>query len=208
MSTVQGLPYCRKARELLMGLNRAEWLDSYNDDVRRQTIEETNALYRRNKDLIAVMKKSAEEDDDPATAGTASSPYFGCTCFVYHNCILRNKRCLLAYHYARMNAIQELRWKTGSIVPLDLKPKLCESELKFFDEYDHIVSEYMEDMEIDLTADMVPPKQLLIKVRVLEDCGEIATDTGALVLQKGTTHFVRRRDVEHLIRQDKLMQIG
>ena len=56
--------------------------------------------------------------------------------------------------------------------------------------------------------DMNPPKELHIEVRVKEDCGEIFTDTGVVSLKKNTTHFLRRSDVEHLIRQDVLEQIN
>ena len=60
---------------------------------------------------------------------------------------------------------------------------------------------------VDLFADMQPPKDLMIEVRALEDCGEIMTETGAINLTKNSTHFVRRADVQHLIRQNMLRQI-
>ena len=197
-SSVQGLPYCRKAREMVTQLQRAEWLDAYNDDARRQVIAETKALYDQNKDLIEAKMSTA----------SGANPFYGCTCFLYHNCILRNKRCLMAYHQARVAEIQDLRWKTGSVVPPDLKPKLCDAELKFFSEYDKLVSNYMENVDVDLTADMTPPKQLLVGVRVLQDCGDILTESGPLHLKQGTSHFVRRSDVEHLIRQNMLEQVA
>ena len=54
---------------------------------------------------------------------------------------------------------------------------------------------------------MVPPKDLYIEVRVLEDCGEVLTETGTILLEKNTTHYVLRSDIEHLIRQGLLEQI-
>jgi hypothetical protein len=33
-------------------------------------------------------------------------------------------------------------------------------------------------MNLDLASDMEPPKELLIQIKVLEDCGEILTDAG------------------------------
>ena len=114
----------------------------------------------------------------------------------------------MAYHQARVNEIQDLMWKTGSVVPSDLKPKLCDAELKFFSDYAGLVSDYMEKVDVDLTADITPPKQLLVGVRVLQDCGDVLTDRGTLHLEKGTTHYVRRSSVEHLIRQGILQQVA
>ena len=158
---------------MLSALQRAEWLDNYNDDARRQVIAETRALYNQNADLIAEKLSSG-----------SSEPFYGCTCFVYHSCILRNKRALMAYHQARVNEIQDLMWKTGSVVPSDLKPKLCDAELKFFSDYAGLVSDYMEKVDVDLTADITPPKQLLVGVRVLQDCGDVLTDRGTLHLER------------------------
>ena len=38
-------------------------------------------------------------------------------------------------------------------------------------------------------------------VRVLKDAGEILVENGMLRLVKGGTHFLRRTDVEDLVRQ-------
>ena len=52
--------------------------------------------------------------------------------------------------------------------------------------------------------DKIPPKDPFIEVRVLKDYGEITTDSGTVNLQKNTVHFLRRSDVELLIRQGVL----
>jgi GINS complex subunit 1 len=49
-----------------------------------------------------------------------------------------------------------------------------------------------------------PPKELFVEVKVMEDCGEIMTENGPVQLSRGTTHFLRRSDIVHLIRQGKL----
>jgi GINS complex subunit 1 len=54
---------------------------------------------------------------------------------------------------------------------------------------------------------MDPPKELLIQVRVLENFGEVMTENGPIVLVKGASHFIRRTDVEHLIRQGILEHV-
>jgi len=55
--------------------------------------------------------------------------------------------------------------------------------------------------------DQQPPKNLYIEVRVLEDCGEILTESGSINLERNTTHFLRRSDVEHLVRQGMLEEV-
>ncbi len=55
--------------------------------------------------------------------------------------------------------------------------------------------------------DLQPPKELLITVRCLVDLGELVTETGTLLLAKGSQHYVRRSDVEALIRQGHLEHI-
>jgi GINS complex subunit 1 len=54
---------------------------------------------------------------------------------------------------------------------------------------------------------MLPPKEPLITVRCLKDVGELVTETGVLQLVMGSQHFVRRSDVEGLIRQGQLEHI-
>lgn len=54
---------------------------------------------------------------------------------------------------------------------------------------------------------MQPPKDLYVEVRVLRDCGEIMTENGLVNLEANSTHFLRRVDVEQLIRQGLLEQI-
>lgn len=49
--------------------------------------------------------------------------------------------------------------------------------------------------------DLQPPKHLNLEVHVLRDYGEIMTPTGSVKLTKGDRLFLRRSDVEHLIRQ-------
>ena len=80
------------------------------------------------------------------------SPSVACPMLVYHHGAERNKRTLLAYLKFRMDKICELRWQTGSVVPDDLKPKLCESEIRLFDDYDSLLGNYMQALDLELTA--------------------------------------------------------
>ncbi|OQR93597.1 DNA replication complex GINS protein PSF1 [Thraustotheca clavata] len=187
---------CTKAKELLLELTRSEWLPPYNEDSVRQISQEVHGFHKQ------VLKKLQAYEDD-----IAEHPAEQCNVLVSHQCLMRNKRTILAYLNHRVNKIKELRWQTGSVVPEHLAPALCTREMQFFHGYDQLLAGYMSGFGIDLAADLQPPKDLFIEVRVLKDCGEIYTENGAIHLRANSTHFLRRTDVEGLIRQGMLVQI-
>lgn len=126
---------------------------------------------------------------------------------VYHRSIERNKRCALAYLMNRLRRIQEYRWDTGASAATHLADSLSGPESAFLNDYNKILGKYCDQVELDLTADRKPPRDLYIEVRVLRDCGSVMTDAGAVTLKPGTAHFLKRADVEHLIRQGALQHI-
>ncbi|EEY57519.1 DNA replication complex GINS protein PSF1 [Phytophthora infestans T30-4] len=166
-----------KAKELVRELQRSDWLPPYNEDLVRQVVEESG------------------------------NTYVACGLVVNHQCLLRNKRCLIAYLHHRIEKIKALRWETGTIMPAQLAQNLCQREVQFFNQYDQLLTDYMADFELDLSADMKPPKDLYVEVRVLRDCGEVMTESGLVNLEAHSQHFLRRVDVEQLIRQGLLEQI-
>jgi hypothetical protein len=69
-------------------------------------------------------------------------------------------------------------------------------------EYNRNVSKY-----IDLTTDLVPPKDLFVEVRVKEDVGDLLLmNGGQITLKKNTSQLVKREEVANLIRQGVLQQ--
>eukprot|EP00937_MAST-01D_sp_MAST-1D-sp2_P005330 g5330.t1 len=188
-----------RGRELLQELKRSEWLPPYNDDGCRRLIEEINAMY---DEVQNSLKALGDRDLDPTTDGGVA-----CGIKVHEQSMLRGKRCMLAYLQHRLERVKQLRWETGPVVPEHLQRLLSGKEVEFFGAYDRALSGYMASFDMDLTADLTPPKELCVEVRVLEDCGEIMTDGGAVHLEAHSTHFLRRSDVEHLIRQGKLQQL-
>lgn len=120
----------------------------------------------------------------------------------------RQRRCVLAYLMARAEKIQKMRWELGAILTPQLKEKLsvdvCKpnrQETEFFATYDKLLTNYARTMNFDSWAELdLPPKNLFIEIRVLQDGGTIQTETGTLTLQKGTQRLVRRSEVEHLIK--------
>lgn len=84
--------------------------------------------------------------------------------------------------------------------PFLVKSKASVSENHFFDQYHTLLSDYASSVGgLDLHMEE-PPTQLYIQVRVLKDWGSILTENGEIQLKKNTLHFLRRRDVEKLVR--------
>ncbi|DAZ98593.1 TPA: hypothetical protein N0F65_001012 [Lagenidium giganteum] len=172
---------CTKGKELLRELQRSDWLPTYNEDLMRQTVEEVTALHEQIMEKLRVYGDEIEQHQS-----------IHCGLIVNHQCLLRNKRCIMAYLYERTEKIKNLRWETGTIIPPALAPQLNPKEVQFFHAYDQLLTDYMSGYGLDLSADAKPPKDLYVEVRVLKGCGEIMTETGAVNLEANSTHFLRR----------------
>jgi len=196
-----------KAVELLRDLKRSDVLQLYDEDGIKQITDETNALYR---EVVNVLSTYDQEERD--------TPYIGANIVVHHTSMKKNKRCLLAYIMNRLHRIKELRWDLHTaVLPDDVKENMSANEAAFFESYHKLLSEYMNDVGLDLTVDLkTPPKDLFIEVRVKQQTeaagagagGAVVTDRGnTVVLDPNTTHFLRRSDVEALIRQGVLEHV-
>lgn len=164
---------CGKSIELIKELKRTENTENipaYNENLVKEIITETEWWFDTNKRDVAQMYNESE-DSRGLFAGIQ----------LRHTCLNRNKRCLIAYHFERMRRIQAMRWNLGVALPSEIRYNLSESEKRFFTEYSCILSEYMESVGsqvgeggfggcvVDLQRDMQPPKQLLVRVRCMED---------------------------------------
>lgn len=181
------------AIELLRELKNAKWIPRYNDDSVRKIIREIEALYKL---ILKTLQAHNYKVDDPSLA---------CGLVVHHQSLQRNKRCALAYLHNRAGRLSDLWWQTGTVMPAEVKENVSPNEVAFFEGYDKLMGAYMQEVDLDLTQEQNPPKELFVEVRVLKDFGEIQTDTGSVTLDKNTVHFLRRSDCELLIRQGVLM---
>lgn len=88
-------------------------LPSYNEEKIRLCLEEMRTLYEANHRDVALVSNisSASSSSHPDETNKIQSV------LVRHAVLERNKRCLLAYHYARLMQIKELRWKFGTVLP-------------------------------------------------------------------------------------------
>ncbi|KAK2147299.1 hypothetical protein LSH36_561g03098 [Paralvinella palmiformis] len=171
-------------------------LRPHGDDCVRQVFEEMRALFEQN-----------QQDVEKALDGAQAEMFPGIR--MRHAALERNKRCVLAYVYNRLQKIAQMRWEFGSVLPADIKYNLAEQEVQWFIKYTKCLATYMRSVRaeggLDLTQDLKPPKSLYIEVRCLMDHGEFETqDGGVILLKKNSQHFLLRSECEHLIRQGVL----
>uniref|UniRef100_H2ZEV3 DNA replication complex GINS protein PSF1 n=1 Tax=Ciona savignyi TaxID=51511 RepID=H2ZEV3_CIOSA len=190
-----------KALELIRELhrNREGTLAPYNEDGVRQVLEEMQALYEANQQDVSQLVQN-ESDQTSLTAVQ-----------IRHDSLQRNKRCLLAYLYNRLQKIRELRWEFGSVLPANVRSNMSPKEMEWFSKYNRTLANYMRSLGnggLDLTQDMQPPQNVHIEVRCVEDRGELELDDGSkILLKKNSMHFLPRSQCEHLIRQGVLKQV-
>jgi GINS complex subunit 1 len=186
MFGVKAIALLREAKR-----NAAE-LTAYDDEAIQATVDEIKAL---NRETIVI-----QEEHERDALGT---PYVASNILVHFSSARRNKRCVLALLMHRVRLIEELRWSLGTtVLPRGVKGNLHRFEIEFFNAYTTLLANYMRSLDnLDLTTSDVPPKALKIQVRVLKDFGQLTTLDGKITLQKGTVHFVKRADVENLVRQ-------
>jgi len=182
-----------KALDLIRELQRtlSGTLSPYNEDKIRQVLEEMTTLYEQNR----VSAQGVSTDSDQLSALQ-----------LRHAAIQRNKRCLCAYLYNRLEQIRKMRWEFGSVLPADVKYNMCEQEVQWFNQYNRSLANYMKTIGetggLDLTQDMKPPKTLYVLVRCIMDHGEFETQDGNIILlKKNSQHYLLRSECEHLIRQ-------
>ncbi|KAF8397405.1 hypothetical protein HHK36_016321 [Tetracentron sinense] len=175
-------------------------MDRYNSNMFDQVIKECSAHHL---EFQSLMRKIQEEGLDIQT--TRNADHFGAV--IHHLSLIHNKRCLMAYVYNRVEIIQSLRWKLGPVLPQEIQEKLNYSEEEFFKNHSAALESYMSELELDLTVDMVPPKDPYIHVRVLDDIGDVLLSDQSPNLACHSMHFLKRTDAEQFISQGLMEEL-
>mmetsp|Transcript_485 Transcript_485/g.762 ORF Transcript_485/g.762 Transcript_485/m.762 type:complete len:213 (-) Transcript_485:1268-1906(-) len=205
--------YGQRGVDLLRELKRSDWLPSYNEDSVRATIQEINL---HTAELHDIVRANNRVGNDTSTGGGGSAPVpieMRPVMLLHEVSIKRNKRCLLAYHAHRIDKLRALRWETAGNLATPMKFVLSEAEVDFFHEYDKLASRHAIGGSmggLDWNADQNPPEENFIQVRVVQaGLGKIETEMcGVVELEVGSMHYLPRSDVEHLVRQGALVQLG
>lgn len=186
----------QRAAELLRDLRLTTWLPPYHDSGLRAVAGEIKELLEPFLEIVQGHRDDLRTDSS-LQAGVV----------VFYRSIQRNKRCALAYLYNRLSRITAYRWSAGPSAASHLADNMSAPEADFLAAYNRLLASYSDKVDLDLTADPRPPQDLFIEVRVNRDCGSVLTDSGPVALKPGTAHFIKRSDVEHLIRQGALTHI-
>ncbi|XP_055333504.1 DNA replication complex GINS protein PSF1-like [Paramacrobiotus metropolitanus] len=197
--------FCRRAEDLIRSLARApdETIPPYNAEAVRLICEEIATIHENNvedsgrrESLLAASQDKAAEDLKNAIS-------------FRHLAKERNLRCLIAYHYNRLERLRNLRWSFGGILPRDVRAALSEKEVEWFNSYNTLLTGFMQDNSgLNLPAHQKPPQDLYIHVRVLKDFGEYQLEDGSCIqLTKNTRHVLPLMECEDLIRQGILEHV-
>jgi len=179
-------------------------LPPYDDKTVKDVVQEIRADNDKMKELVEGQP-DLEDLPQEVIAGL----------LLYNDLIDRNRRCLLAYLFHRLEMIEGLRWEVGIWCPDEKIQKLHEDEKRYLSHYNNCLDTYMKRYvdnakePLDLTADAQAPEELNVQIRVIgEGIGEILTqDSGTLKLCKGWVHTAKRTDVELLIRAGKVEHV-
>ncbi|KAL7482791.1 hypothetical protein ACHAW6_012360 [Cyclotella cf. meneghiniana] len=206
--------YGTRARDLLLELKSSDFLPAYNEEGVRAALAEINRHTDELTDLIRAANRT-RGNTSRQPSSQQGIPIESRPSMILHDAsIRRNKRCLLAYHAYRIDRLRNLRWETSGTMPVHVSPLLSEAELEFFRAYDKLVAETSllggDAGILDYNADMLPPTENFIMVRVVEEgLGKIETEScGVVELEVGTMHYLPRGDVEGLVRRGALVQLS
>ncbi|KAJ3344595.1 DNA replication protein psf1 [Kappamyces sp. JEL0680] len=92
--------------------------------------------------------------------------------------IERAKRCVLAYQRERINRYIDLFWECGAtsstVLPEKSRLAASHAETALVKDYQELVTTWKGLwLDIDVGASIIPPKDVFIEIRVLQDCGEV-----------------------------------
>ncbi|KAJ6638997.1 DNA replication complex GINS protein PSF1 [Pseudolycoriella hygida] len=190
-----------QAFELIKELERnSENLPPFNDEIVRGVLDEINAIFEENRKDANTVNETGDRSLIPLLMYRDASLY-------------RNKRCVLAYLYNRLKRIKEMRWQFGVAIPNEIKSNLCEPEIQWFNAYTQNLGTYMrsigDDIGLNLTDNVGPPKSLYVEVRCVTDYGKYELENGdVILLRENSQHYLPRVECEPLIRQGILEHLG
>lgn len=192
------------ASKLVQEARRAQNLDTlpaFATELIQGIIREVNEIDAESGELVAEYERVEEilaerasqgiiddidDDETLRSFGLNSSEItpdkkrqLTCAMVVLRLCLLRNKRCLIAYQKLRADAIDKLAWAEADPQDPKITYNMAPAEQAYFQNYsDLVVTLKGAYSEIDITGSLEPPKDLFVDVRVLKDAGEIQTEYG------------------------------
>lgn len=135
---------CLRGKELLLDLQRSDFLPPWDDEGIRTVSNEMVDMYAKLRRADDEYKSFDELSSDSDTA----KAYYGL-------CIMRNRRYLFSYVVNRLRKVQQLRWELGAVLPDVISHDILSvRENSFFSKYSEIIADYNNSVGIDLHADL------------------------------------------------------
>mmetsp|Transcript_48906 Transcript_48906/g.43847 ORF Transcript_48906/g.43847 Transcript_48906/m.43847 type:complete len:204 (+) Transcript_48906:48-659(+) len=190
--------YGQQGAQMLVSLRRAAWLPQYDADGNNKVVQETKELYEKMHNTLLAAK---DVDTNKPEAYAIS-----CSVIVHHHAIMRNKRILCAYHRYRSDVLEDHRWEKGPILTEFARNKINPHEELYFENYNKLLNEYIRDIDVDITSNLTPPKELKQEIAVIENVGDVQTSNGPMNLLRNTRLLANVNDVETLIRNGQVVK--
>lgn len=187
----------------------------YQYELVEQVMRENDELYAENLRTSQSIPSTTEASDEskPVSTKTEAEDVEKelMVMQVRHTAKLWNKRCIIAYHYERLNRLKQLRWEYGNNLPVEIVEKLSKAELEWFTKYNENLFSYMSALSdgqgLDLTLYATPPKKLYVQVRCIRDYGQFDLEDGQpVMLKRDSIHYLPLSQCEKLIQQGVLEQ--
>lgn len=222
--------YGDSAAELIRHITRdhGEIIPEYQHELVERVMKENDELYIENLRTSQSAAAGQQNNDEPSTNGSQEDHAHEnkeqiaqdnvdidekeiMVMQVRHTAKLWNKRCIIAYHYERLNRLKRLRWEYGNNLPREIVKNLSKNELEWFTKYNDNLFSYMSSLNdgrgLDLTLYVTPPKKLYIQVRCVKDYGQFDLEGGQpVMLKKDSIHYLPLSQCEKLIHQGVLEQ--
>ncbi|CAA7022930.1 unnamed protein product [Microthlaspi erraticum] len=198
--------YGRKGYQLVKDFASGEkgQLKPFNSKLFDETVEECDQNHHLIQSLIRKMQQEGLD-----VQNNRNADHYGA--LVHHLSLIRNKRCLMAYVYNRVEIVRDLAWRVGLELldlPSEIQEKLTTLEKEYFKNHSVAIKTYMGKVGIELNVDMVPPKDPYIKVRVLDDIDEgIVLGDKVTNFSRHSMHFVKRTDAEPYISRGQMEEL-
>lgn len=217
--------YGHHVRDLLLELKRTDGMGPTSTDAGGCTLPAYNDVSVQNALQDLKLHVQALIDQVDANSGpNKEKPSINVrpSMILQNKAILRNKRGLLAYHWVRLQRLQELHyWQArDSVATEDAEtlaskhPHLSPAEAAFLHDYQNLVATYTETAIPEITSDLrahcgVPPLTVdRVQCRVVDATpfeGPVVLESGQTVtLQQGSVHYLLYSDCEEYLRSGAL----
>ncbi|KAF8172261.1 GINS complex Psf1 component [Mycena galopus ATCC 62051] len=176
----------------------------YDGLLVRLVLQEQHELEKRIRAL---------QQDGVTTSAHERWPTFVILVRVVH----QNKRCLLAYHSQRLDAIRTAYWAAGGALAHVLaqsRADMSQDEITYLRSHHDSVVQYREElsatdvMGLTMGIEHPPMESPFVTVEcVLPIGGPVHTESGLLNFEIGPRYVLQKSDVEHLLLQGYLREV-